>query len=171
MPEKTLENIVENALRKIFGSVKPSADATTMVDNKLHYDGGALAPTIEPDPIPVHIVHDKPTVIVLRGTKNWVAEKTIIRASGVGITQGAQLLAGMMPYRRSIIIVHKGSRNIAIAPSNSIRFGGTGIMGSFEMAPGDTLTIDTVGEVWAVADPASTGEEINVLQLVEEGAS
>lgn len=115
------------------------------------------------DPVAVQIVTDKPTIVVPRGSVQWVGEKTVISNSQ------PQMIVGKNPYRRTVILVNIGTLNVAIHNTQNIRFGGTGKFGAIELRPGDSLTLDTTAEIWALSDPASQYGEVNICQIVETG--
>lgn len=166
--DEDLRRTLKDVLEDFFKSPPEQAQPDEQYDNTdVDYETSIRTAYPFGDPIAVQVVNDTPSVTVVRGSIGWVGDKTVVKG-GTGVAP--QLIAGKNARRRTVIIVNNGSLNVAFGPANNVTFGGPGRYGSPELKPNAFVILDTMAEVWALADPASAnGEDVNVIQIVEDG--
>jgi len=166
----------EDGLRKIFADIleefgfKPRHHVMDGVEDWDVTEDDHLSSNIAPthvvgdDPISVQIVTDKPTVTVARGSLTWGGFTMFANAS-------PQLLVGRDARRRSVIIKNLSMNEIALDTSSNVKLVSAASpgFGSAILPAGDTVVLDTRGDVWMVAASNSTGEPVSVWQIFDDG--
>lgn len=170
--DETLTSKFHQVLEEYFGP-KTVTNQDSDVADQVEL-GGPLDPSwTVGDPIGVEVVTDRPLVVVQRGSVSWTGQSTMITngtgTSGAG-SGGPQILVGKNLRRRSVVIVNNGTLGIALSPTPNVRFPTLAApFGSPLLKAGDAVIINTRAEVYALADPSSTGELISVWETTDDG--
>lgn len=168
--ENDLRSIFSDELKRFFGDKHATVDADNEYDaSQDDFTAGDPNPIAYNNPIAVQIVKDKPTIVVPRGAIAWSGQTTIVNNGTNTANPGPQLIIGKNIRRRTLIVVNNGVRGIAVGTDTNVKFPTAGVYGSPLLPAGASVTLDTQEEMWAVADPVSTGEQVTVWEVLEDG--
>lgn len=171
LDDETLTEKLTEVLQEFFGTKTTESDEGANVTDQVELAEPLDPPWTVGDPIGVQVVTDKPIVVVQRGSVSWSGQSTMV--SNGQATNGSgmpQLIVGKNVRRRSVVIVNNGALGIALSPTANLRFPTAAApFGSPILPAGASVTLNTRAEVYAVADPASTGELVSVWEMTDEG--
>lgn len=165
--EARLRKTFKDELERFFGH-QSAEDQPDVYDNtEADTDTAFILPDNPSfaDPIAVQVVSDKPTVTVPRGSVGWTGHTTFVG-------QTAQLLVGKQKARRTVIIKNLSSlENIALDNSTSVKYVDvtSAGFGSAILPAGDSLVLDTTGEVWSIGSSSTSGVPVSIFQVFDAG--
>jgi hypothetical protein len=121
------------------------------------------------EPLTIDITSVKNTVRTYpRAAASWTAQHFQVRSlatvqSGGNQPQGTMLCGGNQ-RRRSIAVANNGTDYIVIGPTSEMTTGGNG---SARLMQGQTIVLETLDAVWALAN--SGIQDVDVIQMFEDG--
>lgn len=161
--ESSLKTALREVLEELGFTPKPKQDPgwdTSRQDT----DTDQVIPSYSPgdDPVSVQVVTDTPIIVVERGALTWNGQSTVIGST-------AQLIVGRDLRRRTVTIKNLSLNDIALGHDNSVKYTAAPGFGSAILPGGDAVTLDTRGDIWAIAASGSTGEGISIYQTFDDG--
>lgn len=157
-----LKAAFRDVMEEFFPPKSPAVDQYDVSDDDRDTDNIIPPYNSGDDPVSVKIVTDAPTIIVPRGALTWGGQATIVGAV-------PQLIVGKDKRRRTVIIKNLSTNAVALDTVPSVKFVTPPGFGSPILPGGDSITLDTCGDVWAIAASSSTGEGISIWQVFDAG--
>jgi hypothetical protein len=121
------------------------------------------------DPLVIDITSVKNTVKTIpRAARSWTSQHFQVRSAASvqsgGNQPAATMLAGGNMRRRAVTVANNGTDFICLSPTSEMNTGGNG---AARLMQGQTIVLETLDAVWALANSGT--QDVEVFQMFEDG--